>query len=122
MHPLPLHGLRILVVEDDPIIALDLPEVLRAAGAEVVGPAHTVAKALRLIETQPVDAAVLDHRLEDHTAIPVGERLLRDGVPFLFHTSSRGGPELAFPTVRILDKPTHPEQLVAEIKALTGSR
>jgi CheY-like chemotaxis protein len=122
MGPAPLHGLRILIVEDDPIIALDLAEMLQSAGAAVVGPTHTVARALRLIERQAIDAAVLDYRLERDTAILVGERLTRDGVPFLFHTSSRPGPERAFPSVRILDKPTRPERLIAEIKALVGSR
>jgi CheY-like chemotaxis protein len=122
MNPGPLHGLRVLVVEDDPIIALDLAEMLQSSGATVVGPAYTVAHALRLVEGQAIDAGVLDYRLEKDTAGPVAERLARDGIPFLFHTSSRPGPEKAFPGVCILDKPTPAERLVTEIRALVGLR
>ena len=59
-----LAGLRILIVEDDPIIALDVAETLADAGAIVIGPAHTVTQALKLVDGGGLDAAVLDYRLE----------------------------------------------------------
>jgi len=114
-----LSGLKVLVVEDDPIIALDVAATLESAGAIVVGPCHTVVEALAHIEREPFDVAVLDFRLETETAKAVADRLLHDCRPFLFHSSSRYEPEAAYPHVGIIDKPTRPDQLIAAVKALT---
>jgi CheY-like chemotaxis protein len=117
-----LDGLRVLVVEDDPIIALDVAASLTVAGATVVGPAYTVRQALELVDRSPVDVAVLDFRLEAETASPIAHRLVAMDIPFLFHTSSSSNPALAHPGVPIVDKPTRPEQLVAAVSALTRKR
>lgn len=114
----PLTGLRVLIVEDDPFIALDMGYILSEAGAEIVGPAHTASSALTLIDNQVPDIAVLDWRLERETASPVADRLASLDVPFLFHTSSRGEPEAAHPGATIVGKPTQPEQLVLAVIAL----
>jgi CheY-like chemotaxis protein len=114
-----LHGLRILVVEDDPIIALDIVGTLADAGATVIGPVYRVARALDLLETSVIDIAVLDYRLENESVSPVADRLSTRGIPYLFHTSSRNQVEQAHPGVPILEKPTRPEQLVVALKALT---
>ena len=116
-----LLGLRILVVEDDAIIALDIAGTLADAGATVIGPVYRVARALDLLETSAIDIAVLDYRLESETISPVADRLSTQGIPYLFYTSSRSQVEQAHPGVPILDKPTRPEQLVVALKALTES-
>jgi DNA-binding response OmpR family regulator len=113
-----LAGLSVLVVEDDPIIALDLVFTLSDAGAKPVGPAHRVSAALALIEAAAPDLAVLDWQLETETASPVAHRLTELSVPFLFHTSSRGQPEKAHPGIPIIDKPTRPEQLLNTLRSL----
>lgn len=118
----PLEGLRILLVEDEPIIALDLAQTLTDAGARVIGPAHNVAAALVLIDRSPPDVGVLDWRLERETSAPIAERLSALSVPFLFHTSSRGQPELAHPDAAIIDKPTRPKKLIDAVKSLTNKR
>jgi DNA-binding response OmpR family regulator len=115
-----LAGLRILIVEDDPIIALDVAETLTDAGAIVIGPAHTVTQALKLVDGGRLDAAVLDYRLEREVSSPIADWLGRICVPYLFHTSSRAEPQAAYPHVPIIDKPTHREVLVALIKTLTN--
>jgi CheY-like chemotaxis protein len=117
-----LAGLRILVVDDESIIALGIAETIVHAGASVVGPAHTVSRALGLIEATTIDAAVLDYRLEYETALPIAELLVARDIPFLFHTSSRETPQQAYPRVPILDKPTQPEVLVEAIRALIDRR
>jgi len=114
-----LLDLRVLLVEDDPIIALGVEDMLAGAGATVIGPAHTVSQALALIEGSPIDAAVLDYRLETETASAVAALLTAMRVPYLFYTSSRGHPELEHPGVPILDKPNDADKLVAAIAALT---
>jgi DNA-binding response OmpR family regulator len=115
-----LAGLRILIVEDDPIIALDVAETLADAGAVVIGPAHTVAQALRLVDGDGLDAAVLDYRLEREVSSPIADWLGRISVPYLFHTSSRSEPQAAYPHVPVIDKPTQRDVLVALIKTLTN--
>ena len=114
-----LQGLRVLVVEDEPIIALDLAQTLSDAGAVVTGPAHRVAAAMDFLDRATPDLAVLDWRLETETTSPVAHRLTALAVPFLFHTSSRGHPEAAHPGITIIDKPTRPEQLIDALSALT---
>src|SRR5262245_14062832 len=82
----PLSGARILVVEDDFLIALELAAVLSDAGAEVVGPSHTVEAALQLAEGETLSAAVLDIRIGKTTVAPVARCLSAHDVPFLFYT------------------------------------
>ena len=81
-----LAGRRILIVEDEFLIALDLEDALGDLGCEVVGPAATVAEALRLIEMTLPSAAVLDVRLVDGSTAPVAVELQRRGVPYLVLT------------------------------------
>ena len=78
-----LCGLRILIVEDNPIIALDVAETLADAGAIVVGPAHTVIQALKLVDGGDLDAAVPDYRLEREVSAPIADWLGRISVPYL---------------------------------------
>jgi DNA-binding response OmpR family regulator len=116
--PLTLENIRVLIVEDDPIIGLDLSDTIAAAGAVVVGPAHDVRSALAILESAPVDAAVLDHVIVGGDSRPIADFLARRGVAFLFHTSHRGDLPTRYPSVVILDKPSRPEELVRSLKAL----
>ena len=120
--PLELENIRILIVEDDPIIGLDLSETIAAAGAITVGPAHDVRSALALLETSPVDAAVLDHVIVGGDSRPIADFLARRGVAFLFHTSHRGDLPTRYPSVKILDQPSRPDELVRSLKALVAKR
>ncbi len=81
-----LAGRRILVVEDEFLIALDLEDALGELGCEIVGPAATVSDAMQLVEAKPPDAAVLDVRLVDGSTAPIALELRRRGVPFLVLT------------------------------------
>jgi CheY-like chemotaxis protein len=78
---------RVLLAEDEFLIAEDLASALSAAGATVIGPAYSVAGALGLIETcGALDGAVLDVNLKGEAAFPVADALLGRGVPFVFTT------------------------------------
>lgn len=81
-----LAGQRILVVEDERLIAMLVEDSLLDAGATVVGPAGTVDEAMRLIEDGGVTAAVLDLKLGEERATPVADRLARLKVPFVIAT------------------------------------
>lgn len=75
---------RVLIVEDEAIIAIDIADQLEGAGFEIVGPAASVAKALALLEEEGCDIAVLDFNLRDETAEKVARELRARGTPFLF--------------------------------------
>jgi DNA-binding response OmpR family regulator len=77
---------RILVVEDEAMIALDLETALRRSGCEVVGPVATVAAAERALAEQLPDAAVLDIEVADGKTFPIADALADRGVPFVFLT------------------------------------
>lgn len=83
-----LAGKRILVVEDEAILALDIELGLTDAGAQVLGPIHSLQAALDVYDTLgPIDAAILDVDLRSVEVFPLARRLQHDGVPFLFHTA-----------------------------------
>ncbi|GEP03842.1 response regulator [Methylobacterium oxalidis] len=81
-----LAGRRVLVVEDEYFIAMDMEHSLREAGADVVGPVPDAEQALALIEAAPLDAAVLDVNLRGQAVYAVADRLRDRGVPYLFAT------------------------------------
>ena len=111
-----LHGKRILVVEDDPLIALDLKATLEHAGVVVLGPAGRVRDAMLLAEKSLPVAAVLDVRLEVGTSLPLAKWLAERDIPFLFQTRDPTLIDAAYSAA--LRKPFRPEQLVAAAAAL----
>ena len=73
----------VLVVEDEFLLAMDLELLLERRGYRVLGPAATVAEALRLLDGGVPDAALLDVNLRGETVTPVAARLRALGVPFV---------------------------------------
>lgn len=82
----PLQGLRVLVVEDQMMVAMMMEDLLDSFGCATVGPAANIAKALALIATERIDGAMLDLNLAGHAVYPVADELARLGVPFVFVT------------------------------------
>ncbi|TNC65391.1 response regulator [Rubellimicrobium roseum] len=83
--PSSLRGRRILVVEDDFVVADDFRCALEQDGAEVVGPVSNVAQALALLPgAPPLDAAILDINLGGLMVYPVADVLRQHGIPFVF--------------------------------------
>ena len=78
---------RILVVEDDFLVATLLAEILESVGWQVVGPVAHLAAALDAVANEGVDAAVLDVNLGGHAVYPVAEVLVARRVPFVFVTA-----------------------------------
>ena len=84
---LSLEGRRLLLVEDEFLIASDLARLLEMQGAEILGPAPSVRAALDLLSRDPpLDGAVLDVNLRGELAFPVADALRARGVPFVFAT------------------------------------
>ena len=99
-------GKRILVVEDEMIVAMLIEDILMDNGAIVVGPAARVNKALDLLGSETVDAALLDVNLAGENTMPVAQELRRRGIPFAFATGygAAGLPD-GFATQPLLQKP-----------------
>lgn len=76
-------GVRILVVDDDPLLAFELAELLKEAAFDVVGPALTVSEALRLIDTEGCDLAVLDFNLGREVSAPIASKLRTQNLRFV---------------------------------------
>jgi DNA-binding response OmpR family regulator len=86
-----LKGSRILIVEDEYLLADDLCHALTEAGAEVLGPIASVDEATAYIAGEPsIDAAVLDVNLRGDMVFPVADALLERNIPFAFATGYDG--------------------------------
>lgn len=81
-----LAGLRVLVVEDEPIVAMMLEDMLVELSCTVVGVASTVAQGLALAREGGFDAAVLDININGQRSDPIAEALDRMGLPYVFAT------------------------------------
>jgi two-component system, chemotaxis family, sensor kinase Cph1 len=86
LSPTALRGHRILVVEDNALLAISLVDMLMESGAEVVGPAVTLDEAESFAVGEALSAALLDIRLDDEEVWPVARVLATRGVPFVFST------------------------------------
>lgn len=110
---------RVLIVEDEPFIALDLAQAVESAGGIVIGPAATVAQALALVQASVLEAAILDVNLPDGHIGPVLESL-RQHVAVVIH-SGVGLPEelrFRFQHVPVYFKPTPAEVLTTRLRSL----
>ena len=83
----PLTGRRVLVVEDESLVAMLLETILEDMGCTPVGPAGTIDDGLALVaDPAPLDAALLDVNVAGRQVFPVADALKARGVPFVFST------------------------------------
>jgi len=118
--PRSLKGRRILVVEDQSLIAMEVQDYLERAGAIVAGPVGTVDRALSKAEEDILDAALLDIDLGGERCWPVADVLGRRAIPFAFTTGFEGSivmPE-RFAGYAILSKPYREEEVLAVLRRL----
>ncbi len=79
----------ILIVEDEPFIALELKALVEDAGGTVVGPVGSVQAAIQLLEKGVVAAAILDVELTDGNVTPLAEVLLARRIPMVFQSGAQ---------------------------------
>jgi len=103
---------RILVVEDEFIVAAMAEDMLTDLGATVVGPANTVASGLSLVEAEPLDAALLDVNMDGERIDPVAKALMARRVPIVFATGYGAAGISGAEDAPVLDKPYTQEALV----------
>jgi CheY-like chemotaxis protein len=81
-----LSGRRILIVEDESLVAMLLETILEDMGCSTVGPAANIDDGLTLVQTESLDAALLDVNVAGRQVFPVAQALKDRGVPFVFST------------------------------------
>lgn len=110
---------RILILEDEPLIAWELQETLKGLGYEVIGPAHSCEAALELLWSNEVDAALLDVILGEGTCEVVADELNLSGIPWAF-SSGYDHHELQdrFPDAPVIAKPSARERVAEALKLL----
>jgi CheY-like chemotaxis protein len=108
----------VLLVEDEPLIALDVCEGLGAAGANVIA-GRNVGDALRLIEQAEITAAIVDVRLGADDCSGACRALVSRQIPFVFYTAYSIAPALErWPDVAVVDKPANTREIVAAVAEL----
>jgi CheY-like chemotaxis protein len=113
----------VLIVEDDPIIALDFEDTISGFGVAAVRTAGNVARALSMIEQRRPDFALLDVALAREKSFEVAERLAALDIPFVFVTGYGGDRVVAaFADRPRLPKPCPSEALLATMQRLFGSK
>jgi CheY-like chemotaxis protein len=120
----PLLGCRILIVEDNFLLAETLADVLEGAGARIVGPFVTMIEALeRLTELTAIDGAVLDIGLDGQESYPLAEALQTTGIPFMFLTGiERHNLPRRFERTPHMLKPFSDEKLIRRLVEIGVSR
>ena len=110
-------------MEDDFIVAFDMQMLLQDCGAEVIGPASSLAEAQALLANSAPDAAVLDVNLNGELVFALAEQLYQRSVPMLFATAYADD-DAMFPEVHKraprIAKPVLPNVLVAQLRKLLG--
>lgn len=114
-----LQGARVLIVEDDVLLLMELESILVDAGAEIAGSCRTVQAGLAAANDS-VAAAVLDVRVGPDSIAPVARQLASQGTPFVFYTGQvRSDPELAeWPGCTVLTKPARAGTIVSAVADL----
>lgn len=115
---------RILVAEDEPIVAFDLCDTVEEAGFEVEGPYAGISSANEACDNGTPDLAILDITLEDGDVYTLAERLEADNVPIIFHSGRQSNDELKarFPSATTLTKPCPPAAMIGAVNGALEKR
>ena len=110
-------GGRVLVLEDEPLLALDMAQALEEAGYAVIGPVRTLSDAMRLLDEVGCDAAVVDVNLGSTTSAPLASELRNRSIPFAAVTGYSDLPP-EFDGAARLSKPIDYPVVLAAVKRM----
>ena len=109
---------KVLILEDEPFIAMMLEEELDAMGIHVIGPVNNLKSAIHLAETPDLDGALLDLNINGAYATDVAEKLRLRAIPFVFVTGYEPPAGLRDREVPVLRKPFTPIELRTALLSL----
>jgi CheY-like chemotaxis protein len=110
-------GLRVMFVEDEPIVAMMLEDMLEELGCELSGSAASIEEGLRLAERGGFDVALLDVNLNGRRSDPIADALLRAGTPFVYATGYGAAAVEPGSSIPVLQKP----YTMAQLRAALGT-
>lgn len=114
-----LQGTRVLVVEDEAMIAMLIEDMLTELGCAIIGPASNVRQAFAAIEQETFEAAILDVNLNGERTLPVAEELRARNLPFLFATGyGAPGIDAGFRGEAMLTKPFTQSELERALRQI----
>lgn len=105
---------KILVAEDEFIIAFDLCDTVEEAGFEVEGPHSDISSAMLAFQKDKPDLAILDVQLGDGNVFPLAQKLMEEDIPVIFHSGQFSSEEVEerFPGAKALSKPCPPSVML----------
>ena len=108
---------KILVAEDEMIVAFDLCDTVEEAGFQVEGPHAAITSAMFAFQKEKPDLAILDVSLDDGNVFPLARKLQAENVPIIFHSGRTSDDEIRehFPDATIRAKPCAPHDLLAAV-------
>ncbi|MBU8539834.1 response regulator [Falsiroseomonas tokyonensis] len=113
---------KVLVVEDEALVAMLVEDALLDAGFQVIGPAATVEEALQFLDGERPDAVVLDLNLAGETSTPVADLLASRGIPYVIATGyGASGLPPGHQHAMVLAKPYDPGELTAMLGRLCAA-
>lgn len=113
---------RILIVEDEALIAMMLEDIVSDLGHDPVGPMMRLQPALTAAEREDFDFAILDINLAGQQSFPVADCLMRRGIPFMFASGyGRAGLSGSYAGVPVLQKPYDARQIASMVAEWTGT-
>jgi DNA-binding response OmpR family regulator len=120
--PITVAGNRVMVVEDEALVAMALREALDELGFSVIGPFNRISEAMIALRNNQIDAAVLDVNLGGELIYPLADVLTADHVPFIFITGY-GAEEIEprYADIPILQKPIEPGALKSAFTLIRGT-
>ena len=114
---------RILIVEDEPVLAFTLEEFLIESGFEIAGVAGRLESALAIIEAGHCDAAIVDANLAGVSAGPAASALKARGVPFIVFSGYLPEQQKeAFSGALFIQKPCQPDRLIQSLQSILPSQ
>jgi len=114
-----LAGCRILLIEDECLIAMMVEDILTDLGCEVIGPATCIEEALTIVRTETFDAAIVDVNLNGQKSFPVADALAARGVPWIFSTGHDKKPlKDLYPNSMVVRKPFQKADLTNALQVL----
>jgi DNA-binding NtrC family response regulator len=117
-----LEGRRILIVEDEFLVAAMLEDFIADLGGVVIGPAATIKDAMTLAADRDIDAAVVDVNVNNERIDPVARLLRQRGVPFVLATGYGQGVASIAEGAEIIDKPYTQQRVAAALARCLASR
>lgn len=117
-----LMGLRVLVVEDEILLAMELVDELEELGAIPVGPIQNLEAAMAAVHEHHFDAAMLDVDLNGSLSLPIANALQERGTPFLFVTGNDAFVRAHFPAIPVHPKPCDMALIVDALELLVRQR